>query len=536
MTLFGAEVVRARSHLCCVRLKSCSLQYHPTTTTQHSPFTGITGTSSPSVTPSSSTTGTATGTQTPSTSSTTTSTTTSTPTQTATSSNVVSLFAQTSIIAIRLGDAANNASAAAAGKPLPVYVDEYASYGALGEVITTTSLPFASCSLAVGKTTASPYVWFDTEGLPSLTADGQRLIVPCYASATAGATLGTSSSVIRTLLTVDAAGLLDMSTTTNVPYGPGTSSSYVALHIAAAKTLTSGFYLAGAPGRICGGSCNGGFVYVPYGVFTSFANAIKISAPPATDSGMGYADARAVHINGSSLYASEGNDASWAGVARLGSASALPTAPVATASLVGVGGSPWTFVFAATSSLWVADSSSPTQYNVIQYMYDSIQSMWSINDEVLIARGTSIYSLIGRYSSVDGNFYLYMSTPRAILQYAPETRTITTIATAASGTLFRGVAFAPVNTAWYVPSGTGTETTTQSSTSTGSVSSTKSGTITHTGTRTTTPSSSSTRSNTPSSSGTRTGTAASTVTNTASISSSASPSARCVTLRYIRDD
>ena len=80
-------------------------------------------------------------------------------------------FAPGNIVVLRLGDSSYNASAAAVGFPMPVYLDEVSA--TTGTLVRTIPLPFATCALGTGKPTAAPFWWYDTDGWPQLSDNGQ---------------------------------------------------------------------------------------------------------------------------------------------------------------------------------------------------------------------------------------------------------------------------------------------------------------------------------------------------------------------------
>ena len=79
-------------------------------------------------------------------------------------------FGVGNVVILRLGDATHNATAAAVGMPMPVYLDELTPAGAL---VRTLPLPTSTCALASGKPTAAPFWWYDTDGWPQLSDNGQ---------------------------------------------------------------------------------------------------------------------------------------------------------------------------------------------------------------------------------------------------------------------------------------------------------------------------------------------------------------------------
>ena len=76
------------------------------------------------------------------------------------------LFASTSVVVVRLGDASSNAATAGAGVAQPVYIDEY--YPGFSTPVSTLAIPTSLCTLSTGGSTTSPYIWHDTSGWVSV--------------------------------------------------------------------------------------------------------------------------------------------------------------------------------------------------------------------------------------------------------------------------------------------------------------------------------------------------------------------------------
>ena len=158
----------------------------------------------------------------------------------------------------------------------------------------------------------------------------------------------------------------------------------------------------------------------------------------------------------------------------------------------GTGMSPWTFVFENATSLFMADDSAPSSYNVLHFTYTSY---WALYETVSFDTTQPIYSIGAVPTQIKNNvsFTLLATTPTAL--YA---RTnggpVLLVATPAPGTYFRGVTGVPLNTAW------ANAAVTPSSSQTPSQTATPTSTQTQTQSPTVTPSSSTTASSSPTSS------------------------------------
>ena len=281
---------------------SISFGTSPTQTQTAAPTTSSTGTGTPSPsqtatgTPSHSQTGTPSGTPTPSRTSTPTPTPsrtgtptptpsrTSTPTSSSSPTPRVDSFQAGSVMVVRLGSAANSASTASVGAALPVFLDEYNAV-TQSPIVSSIALSTTACTLAVGMSTAGTYYWYDTEGFPSISANGMVVAFPCY-SVAVGSTISDSLSTVKTIAVVRADGSTDTTTHSARPYGGSSSTELVAFHNVATVDGTS-FYTSGAPGYA--GSGYGGVYYTPFG--TSTVTAIS-------QSGVGSNDDRCVGIYG----------------------------------------------------------------------------------------------------------------------------------------------------------------------------------------------------------------------------------------------
>jgi hypothetical protein len=389
-------------------------------------------------------------------------------TPTSTPSNVVALFQATSIIALRVGDAYTQGSAT--GVAQPIYLDEIDPTGldGSGPLVRTVAVPASgssACTLATGQLFMGTYQWYDQEGWPQVSGNGQLVSFPCFRVANGTTITNSASSVLKVIVLLAADGSLDLTTTTTAPYG-GSATAPAIIHTAATFNGTF-FWIATS------GTNSGGFFRVVYAI--AAGTGTRLSG--ATAGTPGYADAHATGVFNNQLYGSDGAaDAGWNEVFAIGSG--LPTFQTQTCvPLSGTSGTPWTFVFENVTSLYVADTSSTTAYNLVHYTFGG--SAWETAGTVLFAAGVPVYSIAGRTETL--GFAVYGATPVAIYRYDAATGAVTLVATPSAG-VYRGVALAPVNPTWYAPSplathtATVTQTGTTSSSATPSVSGTSSNT------------------------------------------------------------
>ena len=161
--------------------------------------------------------------------------------------------------------------------------------------------------------------------------------------------------------------------------------------------------------------------------------------------------------------------------------------------------SPWQFVFASATVVWVSDDSNLAGWNLRQFSAPS--GTWAQTTTVSLST-LPIYSFTGRTEAA--GYVLYATTTLSLYRYVTATHVNTVIATAPAYAYFKGVALAPIGTAAVLESASPFNT--QSSTASRSI------TATNTGTASITPT------NTASVSMSRT------LSSSASISSGASPS------------
>ena len=132
-----------------------------------------------------------------------------------------------------MGDATHDATVAAPGIALPVYIDEYDATGlwkAPGTPVRSIALPTAQCTLATGQfdDTTNGHYWYDAEGLPQPSVSGRIVAWPCYVVAL-GSKINDLATVIKTIAFIQADGTIDVTTTTPRPNG-GKAGYLVSFH------------------------------------------------------------------------------------------------------------------------------------------------------------------------------------------------------------------------------------------------------------------------------------------------------------------
>ena len=413
---------------------------------------------------------------------------------------------------LRVGSAAT--SGYGVGAAQPVFLDAYFATGsALRLPESSLPVPTSSCVLATGKATAAPWGWYDTEGFPTVSGDGQLVSFGCYGGVALGTVIPDSASTVKSLVMVNSLGGIDASTTTGgAPYGGGVSSVYlngvttaITFYKALRTVVTqdgSKLFYSSTPGYMAHFAFQGGYGAVPYGGsattwLSPFYSSTTCSNCPQNSPGS--YDAHNLMLYNGVLYGTDATATGDVTGSQLFSFNAnspytLPNAVQVTNTLPGffstlaVTTSPWSLVFEGPLSLYFADTSAVSTAHVRHYAYANGQ--WSLANSILFpaAAGAPIYSITGR--NVSGGFLLYAVIPSALLTYHTSTGVFNTLAHPVAG-VFRGVALAPENYAWIPASVTSTGTPTQSQTS--SQTATKTGTGTPSGSQTGTPSQSQVR-------------------------------------------
>jgi len=335
-------------------------------------------------------------------------------------------FTQGNLVIYRVGD-----GTAALGSPATaVFLDEYTPAGTLVQSIALPTVVNGSNKrlTASGSSTS--------EGLLTLSVDGKYLLATGYdaALATASITTSASATINRVIARVDSSAVVD---TTTALSDASTGSN----PRSAVSTDGTNMWIDGGAG---------GIRYTTIGSTTSTQLSTTVT------------NLRQANIYNGQLYVT---DSSGTAV-RLGSVgTGTPTTAGQTiTNLPGfpVAGSPYGFMFAnfgtGQDSVYVADDTGQG----IQ-KYSLVSGNWVLNN---VITGTSLRGLTG---TVNGNTVTLYITGNGTTLYkltdtsgynANNNGSLTTLATAATNTAFRGVAFAPSNGVATPtnPSGIGTAT------------------------------------------------------------------------------
>ncbi|CAN5759732.1 hypothetical protein BH10CHL1_BH10CHL1_25680 [soil metagenome] len=324
------------------------------------------------------------------------------------------------LVVLRLGDGSTALSSAAA----PVFLDEFTPTGTLVQTLAMpTAVNGANRSLTNSGSAGS-------EGALARSADLRYLTLAGYDAAPGvAAVVGTASATVnRIIARIDADGVVDTSTRINDGYTGNNIRGVV-------SNDGSGFWTSGTAS-----GANGGVRYVPFG--NSSAATTLISATPT--------NVRVPSIFGGQLYVSSASGANI-GVNIVGSG--LPTTSGQTTTLLpGLpnAGNPYAYLLldrdagvAGLDTLYIADQTAGLQ----KYSFDG--TTWA-------ARGVISGALTGLTGAINGGTVtLYASlgtaagntlvsfTDTALFNANLSAGAFTTLAIAATNTVFRGVALAP---------------------------------------------------------------------------------------------
>ncbi len=329
-------------------------------------------------------------------------------------------FTIDNVVVYRVGSGAALSNAAA-----PVFLDEYDQ---TGTKVQSIALPTAASDGNAALTAAG---LSRSEGLISRSADGKYLAVTGYdaavgATGPSGASLTASApgSVARVVGIVDANGIADTSTALTSAGAPKIVRS----------ALTDG-------DRIWATGGNGGIVTTTLG-----------SAASSTVAGTADSNFTSLTAQGGQLFASGilANRVSKVGSGFPSGAAALADVPGLPANLLAYGyaffdltGAGWSGTNLDT--LYLANASKRAG-TLDKYRFDG--TSWTLAQQLDVA---GVTGLVGNASG--GNVSLALTTPTKLLKVldtgASGTATlggVSTLATAAAGTEFRGLALAPTGT------------------------------------------------------------------------------------------
>jgi hypothetical protein len=314
-------------------------------------------------------------------------------------------FTAGDLVVYRVGDG----SAALSGAATQVFLNEFNTGGTLVQSLTVNGLT------ASGTATS--------EGLLTLSTNGSFLEATGYSAAVGTAAIASTTAAVapRTVTSVDSTGTM-VSTSLSTVYSGNNIRSAI-------TTDGTNFYTGGPASGILFGTTGS-----------------------ATTTALSTANTRQVDIFNNQLYYSTGSGTT--GIYSLGTG--LPTGGAQTATLVAASASPYAFVFAnlggspGFDTLYVADDTATT--GGIK-KYSLVGTAWTLNNTIL---GSGIRGLTGTGSGA--SFQLYATSGTSLFSLtdtagynASLNGTLTTLATAPTNEVFRGVAFAPTAAVAAIP-------------------------------------------------------------------------------------
>ena len=324
------------------------------------------------------------------------------------------------LVVYRVGTGA----AALAGTATSVFLDEYTPAGTFVQSIPLPTTTVGSQHALTSSGTSS------AEGMMTRSADGRYLILPGY-DAALGAAIATTASN-RVLARVDATGAIDTST-----FEPGSAGN---IRSATSTDGTTLWY----------GASNNGYRSTTFG-----------SSSASTSLNSTLTNGRTINIFNGQLYCGTSTGTNtFKGVNTIGTGTPTTSGQTIT-RLPGLSDaanpSSYNFFFADLSvgvsgldTLYIADDST----NTIQ-KWSLVGSTWTLNGNItasgvrgltgVVQSGTVVLfgSTGGTGSTGGGTIYTVQDTTG--YNAAPSSTTATTIATAATNTAFRGIAFAPIS-------------------------------------------------------------------------------------------
>lgn len=327
-------------------------------------------------------------------------------------------FGVGNLVVVRVGPSPSGLTSAATA----VFLEEYQRAGTGQTPIQVLAMPTGTADAITLSGTAT------SEGHLLRSNDGRFLSFGGYNAVPGTAAVsGTSSaSVNRIVALIDSQGNVDVSTRISDGFNAGSIRSAI-------SDDGTSFYVSGS-----GGSGTGGTRIVTLG-----------SSGASTQISTTVTNTRVLGIFNDQLYTTSASGA-LQGVSTVGTG--LPTTSGQTTTLLSgfptsSGPSPYGFVFADANTLYVADDRSAVGTGGIQKWTQS-SGTWTL--AYTLSQGPEPAGTRGLTGAlIDGQFTLFATTAESsgnrlvsVVDTGPGA-TFTTLATAASGTVFRGVAFAP---------------------------------------------------------------------------------------------
>jgi hypothetical protein len=349
-------------------------------------------------------------------------------------------FATGNLVVARVGTGSVSVNSNAA---LAVFLDEYTT-GSNTAPVRSVALPTAD---AGGNQTLTLPGSGTSVGALLRSPDGQYLTIGGFDAATGTAAVAstTAATVNRTVARIDKSLVVNVTTALTDAYSADNIRSAVTSN--GTNIWTSGNQASSTPGT-------GGIRYTTLGATSSTLVSGTVT------------NTRVIDIFGGQLYYSTGT--SPAGIYQLGTN--RPTTAGATATPIAAVNSPYGFVMLERDNLetgldvlYVVDDGN-TAANSGIYKFSKSGGVWTARGRATIAT-TGYRGLTGRVNGSNVELYLAGgATPNTLVAFVDATgkdvslsgaASLTTLATAANNTAFRGVSFAPEPVDLVVDAGTG---------------------------------------------------------------------------------
>ena len=324
-------------------------------------------------------------------------------------------FTQGDIVVSRLGD---GAALPANGTGAAIFLDEYTTSGAF---IGTLSSPISTTDTTglVDSYTAG------SEGALTLSADGKYLTIAGYHAAIGTAGVATAAGLTRGVALINAAGVVDVSTSLTQ------ASTYGANNIRSAVTTNgTDLFLTGT-----GATGTAGVRTAVVGGTTS-AQLNNGDATPATNT-------RVANLFGGDLYFSTGSGTQ--GIYKVGTGASTTTGQTTALTAADPAGSPYDFFFTNANTLYVADDRTSATATgaggLLQYVNSGSGFVLTSTFNLAGATTGTTAGLRGLTGNATNLFAV--SSDNRLVSFNLGTTAFTTLATATANTTFRGVDFAP---------------------------------------------------------------------------------------------
>lgn len=324
-------------------------------------------------------------------------------------------FTQGDIVVSRLGD---GAAAPTNGTGAAIFLDEYTTsgtfVGTLSSPISTTDTTGLVDSYTAGS-----------EGALTLSADGKYLTIAGYHAAVGTAGVATAASLTRGVALINAAGVVDVSTSLTQ------ASTFGANNIRSAVTTNgTDLFLTGT------GATGTAGIRTAVGGGTTSTQLNSGDATPTTNT-------RVANLFGGDLYFSTGSGTQ--GIYKVGSGASTATGQTTALTAADPAGSPYDFFFTNANTLYVADDRATTTATgaggLLQYVNSG--SGFVLTNTYNLAGATTGTTAGLRGLTGNATDLFAVSSDNRLVSFNLGTTAFTTLATATANTTFRGVDFAP---------------------------------------------------------------------------------------------